>query len=347
MKRIQFKYIFLFFGLMLMMQCKEPTKGTLESNPIFESEPVLKELTAAIAEEPTKASLYFDRGRMLVKLKQDTLAMHDFIKAATLDTTKADYFSAVGDILFENKDLNGSVKWLEKAIAKNPSEPRARLKIAKLFLYIAQHDKAIEQINIVLRKDIYNPEAYYLKGMIYKDRKDTAKAISSFMTAVQVVPDYQPAIVQLGLLYSAKNDPIALKYLQNAAKTDTNDVFPIYAQGVYLKNNKDWEGAKSIFKECILKNRRYIDAYFDLGYVYLQQDSLEKSYHEFELVIQMQPYNAFAHYNKGVCNELMHKLPEAVIDYRHAYLLDTGYKSPQIALKRLGVPFTKEKNGSN
>ena len=271
----------LFFLLLLLSACAPNTpKQAVDDNPLFKQEPTLIEISKKIATYPTHADLYFERGQRLHKLKQDTLALKDFVKATQLDSTQADYFSAVGDILFENKDLDGSVVWLEKAIKINPANATARLKIAKLFLYIAQHDKAIDQINIVLRKDIYNPEAYYLKGMVYKDRKDTLKAISCFSTALQVVPDYQPAIIQLGLLYSYKKDSLALQYLDNALNIDSTDKVPFFAKGLYYENIKQYSKAIECFKQCIIKDRHYIDAYFKLGYLYMQQDSIEKSYHQ-------------------------------------------------------------------
>src|SRR5690606_19393220 len=105
-----------------------------------------------------------------------------FQQAASLDSTKAEYFSAVGDLMFEHKDISGSLPWIEKAVSLNPKDPQARLKIAKLFVFIKEYPKAFSEINTVLRQNAMNPEGYFLKGIIYKDLKDTSKAISSFQT---------------------------------------------------------------------------------------------------------------------------------------------------------------------
>ncbi len=327
--------ILLFF--LLFVACKNTTSPTVEKNPIFESDPRMKQITDAIFKNPTDASLYFTRGKMLYKLKQDTLALNDYKKAAELDTTKAEYLSAIGDLLFENKDIEGSVSWFQKAIAKNPKEPTAHLKIAKLFLYAQDYKKALEQLNIVQRQNIYNPETYFLEGMIYKDMKDTARAISSFQTALEQSPDYQPAVVQLGLIYSARKDQLAIKYLDKAYKIDSNDVFPIFARGVYYQNANDFTRAKEEYKKCIIRNTHYIDAYFNLGYIYMQQDSVEKAFRQYDIVVRLQPDNPTAYYDRGICNEMQKKLKEAVVDYRRALVLDTGYASPKAALKRLGL----------
>ncbi len=321
--------------------CKNPAKNNSADNsdPVYRSQPSLKKVTDQIMQSPNNADLYFRRGEILEGMHLDSLAVKDYIKASNLDTNKAEYYSAAGNLLFESKDLTGSLKWIQKAIAKNPEDLKARLKIAKLFLYIGNHQKAIDQINIVLRKNVYNPEAYFLKGMVFKDMKDTAKAISNFMTSKEVSPEYRDAYLQLGLLYSNKKDPIALKYLDDAFMLDSNDVFPIYAKGVYYQTNKDYVTAKEEFRKCILRNNHYVDAYFNMGYILMQQDSVQKAYRQYDIATRIDYANPTAYYNRGVCGEMLDSVKQAIADYRKAMALDTGYISPKLALKRLKVKF--------
>jgi len=339
MKKLWTKYFPVVVGLILIVACNshKTNDTTGDTNPVLSSDPNLKGITEQMKNTPGDATLYFQRGNMLHKMQLDTLALNDFKHAISLDTNRAEYYSAIGDLLFENKDIAGSVEWLKKAIAKNPSDRKAHLKIAKLFLYIKDYSKGFAEINIVLKRDVYDPEAYFLKGMLYKDMKDTARAISSFQTAVQVAPDYKEATIQLGLLYTAKNDPIGLKYLDNAFKTDSSDVFPIFAKGVYYQDNKDYVAAKAAFKECIIRNTHYTDAYFHMGYIYMQQDSIAKAYHQYDMAAKNDPTNPTAYYNRGVCSEMLDSVKKAVDDYRLAAALDTAYKSPKEALKRLGT----------
>lgn len=332
------KYLSLLLVVVFSAGCNDhKAKETQSPTPIFNTNPRLKEITDRISSSPKDAGLYFERGEMLHKLGVDTLAIKDYKMAATLDSSKAEYFSAVGNLLFDHKDVTGSIEWLQKAIAKNPKDQKTHLKIAKLFLYMREHAKGFEEINIVLRQNVYNPEAYFLKGMMYKDMNDTAHAISNFQTAVQVAPDYRDAVIQLGLLYSARKDPLALKYLENAYQMDSLDVFPLFARGVYYQENKDFEAAKAEYKRCIIRNNHYVDAYFNMGSIYLQQDSFAKAYHQYDLATKTDPANPTAYYNRGVCSELMDSVKNAVEDYKQALALDTSYKSPKEALKKLGV----------
>ncbi len=340
MKSSWIKYLSLIVGIILFTGCNGNNGAgtdTSETNPILKEDPALRGLTEEIAKTPADAALYYSRGRALQKMKQDSLALKDYKKAVSLDSNNAEYYSAVGDILFENKDLTGSIEWIQKAIAKKPDDRKAHLKIAKLFLYLKDYPQAFSEINIVLRKNVYDPEAYFLKGMIYKDTHDTAKAISNFQTAVQVAPDYRDAVVQLGVMYIAKKDSIALRYLENAFKMDTTDVFPIFAMGTYFQEIGNTERAKAQYRRCIIKDRSYTEAYFNMGYLLMQQDSLPKAWRHYDLSIKSDPTNPAAYYNRGLCSELMDSIAKAVTDYKIAFKLDSGFDKPKVALKRLKV----------
>ncbi len=324
--------------LMLAMACNSHKSGSPEdNNPVFKQDPVLKSMTEEIGKNPANPALWVDRGNALRKMKLDSLAINDYKHAITLDSNNASLYSLVGDLLFERKDIEGSVQWLRKALEKDPKDKKARLKVAKMLLYIGKHAEGFQQVDIVLRADAFSPEAYFLKGMLYKDMKDTAKALSQFLTAVQVAPDYKDAIVQLGMIYSNRKDSIALKYLDNASKIDTTDVFPIFARGVFYQDLKDFVRAKEEYKKCILRDRHYVDAYFNMGNILMQQDSAEKSMRQYAMVLKVDPRNPTAYYDRGVCYEVLDSMKLAIEDYRHALVLDPAYNSPKEALKRLKV----------
>ncbi|NDC42082.1 MAG: tetratricopeptide repeat protein [Chitinophagia bacterium] len=314
-----------------------PKNGAANDNTLLTTDASIKVFTDAITKDPKNASLYYQRGIALRKMKEDTFALADFKKAAALDSTKAMYYSAAGDVLFEHKDVNGAIEWLRKAIALDPGDVLAHIKIAKLFLYLQQYAESFKELNYVLRKDPYNPEIYFLKGMVYKDMKDTANAISNFQTTLEVAPDYKEAAIQLGLLYTAQKNQLGLKYLDKAFKLDTMDVLPIFAQGEYYLNNKDTARAIQEFRKCIVRDVHYIDAYFNLGSIYIQKDSFEKAFHQFDLVTKMDPTNPTGYFNRGLCSELLGKVNDAILDYRKALVIDSAYDSPKKALQRLNA----------
>jgi tetratricopeptide (TPR) repeat protein len=322
-------------GLALSLFSCGRHKSEAETNPILMQQGI-RPLTEAIAKDTSSPENWYKRGLALHNLKQDSLALEDFYRAATLDTNHAGYASTIGDLLFEHKDVTNALKWLQRALRHDPEDPKAHLKAAKLMIFTKDFPSAFNEINIVLRRDTYNPEGYFLKGIIYKEIKDTSKAISSFQTVMNVAPDYREAAIQLGILYNDRNNPLGLQYLENAFKMDTTDVLPLYMKGQYYQNKNKYEEAKAQYARCILNDIQYADAYFATGFILLQQDSLEKARRQFDHVTRIEPQNAGAYYNRGLCSELMGDKESAIADYRQALTFDKDYKAAKEGLKRLG-----------
>lgn len=316
-----------------LVACGEK-KRVENSNPVF-NHPSIVPLTEAINKDTTQPQPWFKRGLALNELKEDSLALEDLYRAAKLDTNRAEYASAIGDILFDHKDLNNAMKWMARALRHNPTDPRARLKVAQLNLFMKEYPAAFLEINAVLRQDAYNPEAYFLKGLIYKDMKDTNKAISSFQTAINVAPDYRDAYIQLGVIYNDKGSDMGAQYLNNAFRLDTTDVFPLYAIGMYHQEKGQPELAKEQYARCLMHDPQYADALFATGFILMQQDSLEKSRRQFDLVTKTDPTNPDAYYNRGLCSEMLGRKDEARSDYEQALTFDADYPKAKEGLKRL------------
>lgn len=308
---------------------KQPVSGVF-------SHPSVASVSRQIDAAPDNAALFFKRGRALSDLGEDSLALNDYKKAVSLDSGKAEYYSAIGQLMFEHKDIDGSLQWFRKAIAINPKDPVAHLKFAKMLIFMNDNQKAFNEINLVLRQDPYNPEAYFLKGLTYKNLKDTAKALSSFQTSVQVEPRFYQSILQLGLLYSARKDSLALKYFDNAFAVDSSDVLPLYSKGMFFQERNELERAKEQYRRCILYDQQYGDAYFNMGWILMHQDSLDKAIRQFDFVTKIEPENPEAYYNRGLCYEMLKNKVSAMNDYRQALEFDPTYQEPRDGLKRLG-----------
>ncbi|MES2478950.1 MAG: tetratricopeptide repeat protein [Bacteroidota bacterium] len=322
----------------LISSCGESSQKSQAVNSISDgvfAHPSIAPISIEIEKNPTDAALFFKRAKAFRALSEDSIALNDFKKAAELDSSKAIYFSSIGELLFEHKDVEGSVKWFRKAIQIDPKDPIAHLKFAKMLMFVNDNQKAFAEINTVLRRDPYNAEAYFLKGMVYKNINDTAKSISSFQTAVQVDPGYQPAILQLALIYAAKKDSIALRYFDNAYTADPTQMVALHGKAMFYQENGQLNKAKEMYKKCIAQDPQYGDAFFNMGWILMQEDSLEKAAKQFDFVTKIEPNNSEAYYNRGVCKELMKRPAEALSDYRQALEFDPEYKEARDGVARL------------
>jgi tetratricopeptide (TPR) repeat protein len=326
----------LLWGLLLYLPLACNTANKTASNTETQTRPPeIIPLDEAVQKNPNNADVYFKRGLAWHKLGMDSLALVDFHSAVQHDSMQAVYYSAIGDLLFEHKDISGSIPWIQRAIALNPNDETARLKMAKLFFYTEDYPKAFAEINSVLRGNVYNAEAYFLKGMCYKNMKDSNKAISSFQTAVQSDPAMAEAHMQLALLFDARRDPLALNYFENAYRADSSNLEPLYGQGMFWQNQQKFTEAKKVFQRIISIDRTYPRSYYNIGWMLLQEDSTEKATRFFSMAIEEKPDYADAYYNRGLCYEIQGDNKQARTDYEQALVFNPDFPACQTALNRL------------
>lgn len=332
--KMRLLYGLLFLALWSMSACQSKPEKTA-STSVPAKPPEISSLDEAIDKNPNQAELYFKRGLAWHIAGNDSLALSDFNQAVQRDSMQAKYYSAIGDLLFEHKDISGSIPWIQRAIALNPNDETAHLKMAKLFFYTEDYPKAFAEINTVLRGNVYNEEAYFLKGMCYKGMKDTNKAISSFQTAVQTNPNMAEAHLQLALLYEARRDALALNYYENAYRADSSDLEPLYGQGMFWQNQEKYSEAKKVFQRIISIDRTFPRSYYNIGWMLLQEDSTDKAARFFSMAIQEKPDYAEAYYNRGLCYEIQGDFKKAAIDYDQALVFNPALSACVTAKQRL------------
>ncbi|MBK6989854.1 MAG: tetratricopeptide repeat protein [Bacteroidetes bacterium] len=108
--------------------------------------------------------------------------------------------------------------------------------------------------------------AYYLSGFAYKEMGDTAKAVSSFNTVIDLQNDYD-AFIQLGNIYAVKNNPLAEQYYNNALKVQPASTEALYNRGLYFQNKGEVGKAVADYNSILKIDPNYSDAYFNLGYI--------------------------------------------------------------------------------
>jgi tetratricopeptide (TPR) repeat protein len=324
-KSINFNLFLIMVSLILLQACGN-NGATNKANK------TLADFAAKIKEKPSDASLYYKRGQYYQLIEKDSLAIVDFIKAVDLDSTKAVYYSTAADILFDKKDPR-SIGFIKKAIALNPNDVVALTKIATMQLYTKNYPDAFKSINTVLRIDVYNYDAYFLKGMCYKDMGDTISAMSSFKTASQISPDVPAPLMQLAML--SKDEKQSLLYYENAFNADTNNVEALNGIGMIHQQNKNLPEAKKAFIRCITAKPGYAKAYYNMGCIAMDEDSIEKAQRQFDIAIKNEPQYVEAFYNRGLCKEMMNDALGALKDYEQALMIDADFQLAVAGKKRL------------
>jgi tetratricopeptide (TPR) repeat protein len=293
-------------------------------------------LTEQIAKEPGNADLYFQRAKWNLSTKKIKAAENDILKAISIDSTKSNYHLLKADICFAGFHIMEAENAFKKTIALDPNNIDAYLKLAELNLYTKKYEDAIMNANEALRIDKHRSKAYFIKGFVYKETKDTLRAISSFQTCVEQDPGYYDAIIQLANLYATHNDPIALQYYNNALKLQPHSVEALYDRGLFYQNTGQVEKAVKDYNELLKIDPTYGFAYFNIGFIAMKfEKDYPKAVTYFTSALTNEAHYVEAYYNRGICYEKLGEIQKAKADYNEALNIYPTYDLAKKALKGL------------
>lgn len=336
-------FSFVCVSLILFLSCVHKAEETVNSDiqkkdSLIDkiNSPELKQLNADLLKDPENASLYNKRAVIYLKLKQYDEAVGDAIRSIKIDSTKAGFYITLADVYFAFNKTRASKETLEKTVNKFPENTDAHLKLAELFYLVRQYEPAIAEINKALKVNENIAKAYYLKGCVFKEMGDTSKAISSMVTAVEQDNIYFEAFVDLGVLYSAKRNPLAFQYFENALKLKPTNEIVLYDVAKLLQDMKRDEESIVQYGKLLELNKNHTQALYNLGAIHLERKKdPSKALDYFTKAIAVDPKYTEAYFARGVCFEFLKDLSNAKADYNMCLQLSPNYEPAIDALNGL------------
>ncbi|MEI7596876.1 MAG: tetratricopeptide repeat protein [Bacteroidota bacterium] len=341
--------LFLFFGNTACKNNKVKAKDTTDSVLYSKMPPEIKLISEKIAKDNNNASLYHERAKLYIKLNDIESARIDMQKVISIDTTKAEYFYTLADLYFMSGKAGNSKAALEKCLSIDAKNTDAILKLAEISYFMKDYKKVLELTNKVLEIDKTNATAYFIKGRSAKEESDTIAAIKLFQKATGLNTKYYDAYIQLGIIFAAKKNPIALDYYNNALNLMPNSSEAIYNMGMYFQETAQYNKAIEAYTSIIQvkptgKFKIYLElANYNLGYVHYQYlSSYEQASKHFNAAILANPEYVEAIYMRGLCLEKLGDVDGARRDYKKALELKPEYDKPLKGLNRLDASIRKK-----
>lgn len=328
--------------LILLVACKpvaqEQADGNSQTVPDTGNvEFRLKKLSDDITANPQNADLLVQRARIYDRKGATSTALEDLLNAVSIDSTRSDYYLYMADVAFRGLHVQQSVYAFRKAIALDPKNLEANLKFAELNLYLKAYPDALKYSNEALKINERHWKPYFIKGFVYKEMKDTAKAVSSFQTVVEIDPEQYDAYIQLGNIFSSKSNPLALQYYNNALRLRPKSTEALYNRALFFQNTGGLEQAEADYNSILKIDANYADAYYNLGYIELvYRKNYRKAINYFTDVIRVSPDYTEAFYNRGMAFKLSGDKASARKDFQQALKLFPGYKLAQERLVEVG-----------
>ena len=148
--------------------------------------------------------------------------------------------------LIDNKQYDAAYKMAKKYLSQVPHHYRLRFLIAKsLYETFSNYNEAIHHLNLVIKSDRRNEDAYLILGFSYQALSQYAKAIAAFKKVLSINYENEDALLSLGYLYDyTKQKKSALRMYLNYIQYSNNrdEIFNILHTicNIYM-DIKNWE----------------------------------------------------------------------------------------------------------
>ena len=124
---------------------------------------------------------YVARARWYLANEQVGNAIRDINSALSIDGKNVDALLVLADIYYALGDQDNILLTLNKASEIAPMDSRPIVKLAELSFLQGNVNMANAYIDKALELNSINPQAYYMRGIIYMSKNDTVQALKQFM----------------------------------------------------------------------------------------------------------------------------------------------------------------------
>lgn len=298
--------------------------------------PALKAVNAELLKDPENAALYNKRSLVYMSIKELPAAVNDAKRAIRIDSLQASYYLTLVDVYFSQNNTRLAKDLLEIVVRKFPENTEALLKLAELYFLVRQYQKGIDYVNKALKADPAIAKAYYIKGSIYSESGDTTRAISSLETAVEQDNNYGDAFYDLGLIYAAKKNPIAMEYYNSALRVDPANQLALYARAKLLQDLGKTDEAIAEYQSIAGKFKTCDNCYYNLGALYLEvKKEPKKALDYFTKALELNPNYAAAYFARGYAYSKLGDKESARADYKMCLKIQPNYEGAVEGLNSL------------
>lgn len=297
---------------------------------------VLMMLNKAISNNADNDAAYISRADYYLLMNNVDSALRDILIAISIDDKNANHYITLSDAYLADGNPDKCLDALDKALHLNPESREAFLKKAQLYLIMRDYKESRAALTQLLDLDGINPKAYFIAAIGQLEQADTAAAIRSLQTAVDQDQEYFEAQLELGIIFAAQKNPVAVSYLRNAIELRPRTLEPYYQLGLFFQENDKTESAIKTYQNILDIAPEYVPALYNLGYIHLVYlNDFARAADYFTQVITLAPGYTEAWYNRGFTYEQMGQYDMARSDYNAALEKTSNFQKAIEGLNRL------------
>ena len=325
------------FALLFSCQQNQPKHITAVDQPVINDSLLIDSLSELIRKNPRQSELYSQRAKLWLKTGNYGNSRNDFTTASQLDSLNPEYYTQLADLYLQKGKSEVTRTLLLKANRLIPGNVKVLYRLGNLYFYVKEYKQAGEYLDEAIKADPFFAQAHFTKALLLKEKGDTAKAVDNLQIAVEREPDYYDAYMQLGVLYAAKPDSIALAYYRNALRVIPDSYEALYGIAMFYQENGNPEKALETYRYLLDHVDKSLPAiYYNMGYIEMEFfEDFKRGIERYDSAIIIKPDYKEAFCNRAYCYKRLGNAAKARDDYHQALKIDGEFNPAIEGLKRI------------
>ncbi|KAF7728103.1 hypothetical protein EC973_006618 [Apophysomyces ossiformis] len=235
-------------------------------------------------------------------------------------------------------DRYGSIEHAEEAFSAvmkmDPNFEKANEIYFRLGIIYKQQQKYDQSLQC-FRYILHNPprpltevDIWFQTGHVYEQQKEYEHAKEAYERVLAENPDHAKVLQQLGWLYhqqnaSFSNQAMAIQYLTQSLKADSNDAQSWYLLGRCYMAEQNYNKAYEAYQQAVYRDARNPTFWCSIGVLYYQINQYRDALDAYSRAIRLNPYISEVWYDLGTLYESCNnQIQDALDAYQRASELD-------------------------
>lgn len=262
-----------------------------------------------------RAKGYMEQGKYLP-------AIDDINAALTLDSTNAEYYHVLADAYLDGMESRLALATMDRVTKMYPTRIPSLLKYAEFQYIVKRFDNSISTLNFLLKNDNLNAEAFFMLGLNFHAKGELELAKRALQTAVENDPEIVDAWILQAELHEESDPKLAETYYNNAIEVSKGSAQARHSLAYFYQNTDRIDKAIELYRKIHIDEPAYMPAYMNAGILFMEIDSLDKAYEQFDIIVAREAQNANGYFLRAQVELLRGDLKKAMDDVSTALRLN-------------------------
>ena len=263
---------------------------------------------------PSSAEAYyhFAIGRTLEAEGDWEGALDEYEQALAIDPTNSAVYSEMAASFFRHQQVRDAIDYAERAIRADADNLDAHQLLSSIYTGLLNDatdgrgvapeivDRAIEELEEVVRLDPTERDAYLMLGRLYRFRDEPERAAQVYRDVLEISPDSEEGAISLAeLQLESGNVDEAVEILREFSEDqgDSRAVLALLGQA-YIRA-EDWDNAATTYTKALVLDPEDADLLRETARALLISGRLEDAARRYEELIALEPNDPIAHLRLG------------------------------------------------